>query len=145
MRHRHVRHGLLATIVSGLAGCLPATYTAVPRLTGRVLDAAGRPVPGATVAVNVDGSGPGDRSWVLDADARGVFTRPEETRWWVAPVLPLDFLSKTYVAVASAGPRRSRSKAFGGGITNYHYLGLTNPAAAADFGDLVVEDTPAHR
>ncbi len=138
MRYRHARHGLVAATLAGAAGCLPATYTAVPQLAGRVLDTTGRPVSGATVAVDVDGGDAGDRALTLDTDGQGVFSRPEETHWWLAPVLPLDFLPKTYVAVTSAGAERSPPKACGGAITNYHFLGLTNPTAPANFGDLVV-------
>jgi hypothetical protein len=158
MQPRHTRQLVLAALLPNLVGCLPATYTAVPRLTGRVVDSAGKPVAGAVVVVSVadDGTpshglwqiGPWQLDagpWRVEADANGRFNRPEETHWSLAPLLPMDMMLPDYLAIASHGAARSQTYSFSFGIVNWHFFGLTNPTEAADFRDLVVRTDAAHR
>jgi len=157
MQPRHTRHLVLAGILASLGGCLPATYTAAPRLTGRVVDPAGKPVPGAVVVVSVADDGTPSHGlwqigpwqlhagpWRLVTDANGRFDRPEKTHWSLAPLLPMDMMLPDYLAVASHGTARSQTYSFSFGIVNWHYLGLTNPTESADFRDLVVQTNTAH-
>ena len=47
---RHRSAHLVILVMLSLSGCITAT-TAVPRISGRVVDATGKPAPGAKVSV----------------------------------------------------------------------------------------------
>jgi hypothetical protein len=138
MKVRCIYNALVLSLL-GLTGCLPATVTDVPRVSGRVIDTTGTPLPGATIVVCDATRGSGHRSWQLAADRDGRFNHAEQVHWFLAPLLPADLFPPELVAVASYGGAHSEPKAFVGGIANWHFVGITNPSEPAEFGDLVVE------
>jgi Carboxypeptidase regulatory-like domain len=111
----------------------------MPDLHGRVVDSAGVPVSGAKVAVDGADS---THSVQMKTDAKGGFSRHEEVRWAMVPLLPLDAIGPVYRAQASYGESRSEPKEAREGIMNPHFFGLGNKTDPVDFGDLVIKGLP---
>jgi hypothetical protein len=129
-----------------LAGCLPATWTIMPAVRGRVVTATGAPAAGATVRI-VEAGAPSEIASAVEvnAGADGRFVRAEETRWTIVPLLPLDAIAPRFIATASRAGVESDPKEFGGGITNPHHLGITNRSGPFDLGDLVITERAGER
>jgi hypothetical protein len=75
----------------------------------------------------------------------GQFRREEETQWCMAPLLPVDAIAPEFVATATRDGAQSSPEKFGGGIWNFHFLGLGNKTACYDLGDIVVNETTGER
>lgn len=131
-------HSFVCVLILQIEGCIPATTTIAPQVSGRVLDISGKPVDGAEIRVAIVDSHAGAASWKAASNARGQFHRDEQTRWCMAPLLPADFIAPEYVAVATRNDLHSAPKRFGRGIWNFHFLGLTNKTESFDLGDLVL-------
>ncbi len=141
MRYRPIAQSLVFLALLQSMGCLPATITVMPRISGRVVDSLGRPLAEAEVSIARTDKAPNGHSSHVTANQEGRFRRDEETRWTLAPVLPVDFVSD-FVAVASFHGSCSVPVRFGGNITNFHFLGLTNKSEAFELADLVIETQP---
>jgi hypothetical protein len=145
MRRRQLFQFLSLSAVLHLSGCLPATWTVVPEVKGRVVTATGEPAAGAKIRiVPADDSSEG-RSVEVTADGRGQFRRAEETQWTMVLLLPLDAIAPEFVATASHAGRQSAPEKFGGGVMNPHHFGLTNKSESFDLGDLVVYEQTGDR
>jgi hypothetical protein len=133
---------LVAAVVLHLSGCIPATATLVPQVSGRVVSAHGVPIHGATVRVSPEDEALAERSFAVKTDRRGRFRRAEQTRWSLTPFLPIDAIAPTFVATASHENVQSAPAHFGGGLTHPHFLGIGNKSKSFDLGDLVVYESP---
>src|SRR4051794_15288754 len=103
-RKNHTRFSVLL-ILPILGGCLPATFTTVPEVKGRVTTMNGQPLPGAEVRI-VQKS-PEKREWTLKADESGNFRQKESENWTLAPLLPLDALGPEFELTAKHGEQSS--------------------------------------
>ena len=129
----------LLFVASCAGGCLPATFTDMPAFRGRVVDGAGEPISGANVSVIPKDASRGGHGLEVTTDRQGRFHRGEEVHFGFALLLPLDSIVPQFIARARVNDVESKPIQFGGGITNPHYLGITNPGRAFDLGDLVVQ------
>jgi hypothetical protein len=145
MRIANVFSILFGTSLWVAGGCVPATWTETPRLSGRVVTTDHQPVSNATVTVKqvADHVGRPGESFQMTTDAHGLFFHSERTRWALVPFVPIDALVPAYVATAGANGRQSKPFCFGGdGIIGPHWLGLVNNANRNyDLHDLVLEQT----
>ena len=133
---------MLAGLVH-LGGCLPATWTVVPEVRGRVVTATGQPAPGAKVVISPAETSSKTRALQVRADARGEFRQREKTRWTIVPFLPLDAYAEEFIATASHAGLESAPVQFGGGFKHPHHFGLTNKSESFDLGDLVLVQAPS--
>lgn len=129
MRHRQFTSFALFLLVSG---CVPATFTAVPEIKGRVVDASGDPVPGA--AVKVRAVLEPDIGFSLTCDQAGRFYRAEEAHGGLY-ILPMDNFGRRYRAVAVVDGQSSEPKVFGTPWSHVRVFGL-GATQRADLGDL---------
>jgi hypothetical protein len=119
-----------------LGGCVPATVTDVPALTGRVIDLAGRPVAGATVVVTkVKGHGGPFKPVRFPAGPGGEIASKERARWglWLVPGDP-ETATLSVKAVSESG-----AESPGRDVTfrrRVRLWGFTGSPARADVGDL---------
>ena len=143
MRRRRLCQLLSLAALLHLAGCLPATWTVVPEVSGRVVTAAGEPAAGAKVRIaRADDESSGERPVEVAAGRDGRFRRREQTQWTIVPLLPLDGIAPQFVATASHEDLASPPRPFGGGLSHPHHFGLTNKSKSFDLGDLVVYERP---
>jgi hypothetical protein len=129
-----MRLRLLATLTLTLflSACVPATFTVVPEIKGRVLDSAGEPVPGAHVDVRALPEGA--RKFSLTCDESGRFYRGEEAQWGLY-IFPMDNFGRQYEAVSVVNGQSSNTKKFGTTWSHIRFLGL-GTVQTADLGDL---------
>ena len=139
---RSLEQLLVVAVGLHLIGCIPATATLVPQVSGRVVSGGGVPIHGATVRVAPEDKALADRSFTLKTDRRGRFRRAEQTRWSLAPFLPIDAIGPTFVATASHENVQSAPAHFGGGLTHLHFFGMGNKSKSFDLGDLTVYESP---
>ena len=133
---------LLLPAMLCLTGCLPATWTRTPEVSGRVVDPGGKPVPGAVVSVVPDDPNQKELAFEMSTDKQGRFHHDEERQWTLAPLLPMDAFATDFTATASYHGAQSPAWQFGGGISNAHFLNLGNRYPSFDIGPLVVPDRP---
>ncbi len=128
-----------------LAGCVPATGTIVPRVSGRVVDMAGTPVADATVKI-VRADSPDEKPRKINTDAQGRFHRGEEKRWFLAVPVAAHAVEPEFIATASHDGKQSTPKRFGGEqLYEQQFLGVTNPSEGYDLGDLVIYEASRGR
>jgi hypothetical protein len=142
MINREYRNSLMAAMMLSLplCGCIPATTTVVPQISGRVVDATGKPVANAEVCISLAKETSAPLLRKCTTDQSGKFRHEEETQWCIAPILPLDAIAPEFVAAATHNGVRSSPKEFGGGIWNFHFLGLGDKTACIDLGDILVDE-----
>lgn len=131
----------LATMLC-LTGCLPATWTRTPEVSGRVIDPGGNPIPGAVVSVVPVNLSEKDPAFKMTADRQGRFHHDEERQWTLALLVPTDGIATEFTATASYHGAHSPAWGFGGGITNPHFFNLGNRYPSFDIGPLVIPDRP---
>lgn len=122
-------------------GCVPATFTVVPEVRGRVVSPAGDPLAGAKVRIAPADPESDIRAAAVTADDLGRFRRAEQTRWGMVLLVPVDAIAPKFVATASHANRESAPSTFGGGLTHPHHFGFTNKSESFDIGDLIVANT----
>ena len=135
-----VRH-LIYIALLHVAGCIPATATLVPEIRDRVVNGTGEPIAGAKVRVTSADLSNDEPAFAVTTDRRGRFHRAEQTRRFMAPLVPAHAISPGFVATASHGGARSSPKHFGRNeLLMMHAFGVTNKSRSYDLGDLVVYD-----
>jgi hypothetical protein len=132
---------VLVTILC-LTGCLPATWTRVPEVSGRVVDPGGRPIPGAVVSVVPDNPYQKELAFKMTSDNQGRFHHDDERQWTLEPLFPMDAIGTEFTATASYHGAQSPAWQFGGDISNAHFLNLGNRYPSFDIGPLVIPDRP---
>jgi hypothetical protein len=136
-RHRHWRLVTVLVALAGVAGCCPANFTLVPQIRGRVVDAAGQPVPDARVHVAKPHEAEGfELDTTLTCDVDGRFYRKEHTRWGVF-IVPMDLFATHIEAVADHNGRQSDVQRYRG-PAQVRLFGGGSPQVV-EFGDLMVK------
>lgn len=136
---------LALNVAAALAGCVPATGTVVPRVSGRVVDTGGTPLAGATVKI-VHADSPDEKPRKINTDAQGRFHRGEEKRWFMAVPVPAHAVEPEFIATASNDGKQSTPRRFGGDkLYKQQFLGVTNQSDGYDLGDLVIHEASRGR
>lgn len=138
MRLARLSQFLALSTAAALAGCVPATTTVVPRVSGRVVDAMGTPIGSAEVKI-VHADSPNEKPRKINTDAQGRFHRSEEKRWFLALPVAAHGLEPEFIAAASHQGKESVPQRFGGDqLRMQQFLGVTNPSKGYDLGDLMI-------
>ena len=143
MRRRRLDQLLVLLAVAAVTGCVPATGTVVPRVSGRVVDLTGKPVAGATVSIEMLEMGEAPRK--VRTGRHGRFRRAEEKRWFLGVFLPVHAMGPELTATAWHQGMRSDPQRFGGGLLLQQFLGLGNPSKSYELGDLMLSEGPSDR
>lgn len=120
-----------------LTGCVPAAFTVVPQISGRVVSCCGAPLPDAVVAI-APAEGHDAPSRRVDPDRRGRFQRAEERQWRLGLLVPAHAMGTPYTATAHHELRSSEPRPFGGRYLAQQFFGITNRTERYDLGDLII-------
>jgi hypothetical protein len=138
MRQPRIQELFLSAVLAFLPGCIPATFTRVPEIRGRVVDAAGQAMPGASVHLTrLPRYGGYNLDETLNSDTAGRFHRKEQAVWAVFIVGEDNFGSR-FQAVASFNGEQSAPREFGMAWSKVRLMGL-GAADVADLGDLKID------
>jgi hypothetical protein len=132
MRRRHFASLISFPLLLSCSGCIPAKFTEIPALKGRVVGLDGRPAPAASVHVSRKPDTPGAPfELLLQTDSNGEFTYGGKQRW-VLWILIADLFRGVVQVQArhgdGASPLRdveyvTEVKALGLGKPQYHDVG----------------------
>lgn len=132
-----MRQALTLLLAVTLSGCFPATFSRVPEIRGRVVDASGSPMPNATVYLSeVDGYGGYNLKESLTSDSAGMFRRKEQAEWGLY-IVPMDPFGSRFQAVAVTDGWQSETREIVYPWMKVRFMGLGSPAVE-DVGDLVI-------
>ncbi len=79
----------ILALASSAGGCFPATHYDVPAIHGRIVNSALQPIAGAQVRL-VQTQGQGHRDITILTRTDGVFSRPADSRFYIASPLPFE-------------------------------------------------------
>jgi hypothetical protein len=133
-----MRQALALLLTATLSGCFPATFSRVPEIRGRVVDASGSPMPNATVHLSkVEGYGGYNLNESVTSDSAGRFRRKERAEWGLY-IVPMDPFGSRFEAIAVADGQQSETREIVYPWMKVRFMGLGSPAVN-DVGDLVID------
>lgn len=128
---------IIVVILFLLSGCIPATFTLVPEISGRVIDESGLPISGASIHLcKVNGFG-GSLDEKLTSDDAGRFFREEQAKWGLF-IVPMDPFGSFFQAVATAEGQQSEIYEIKYPWSKVRFMGIGSKDSM-DIGDLQIK------